>query len=237
MEAPSRREAEVLELVGRHLSNREIAGRLYLSVRTVESHVAALIRKLGVADRRALVAHVARGPAQPPGGGGEGLAEATQTFLFTDTVGSTRLWQADRARASQLVRSDGQVIARAVDLADQVVGDRQPGPAVAAGVRDRAALAQVLPDRVRVGGPRRVGVVEIGGPVPDWGMTIGHRLLHSYAAGAGSSRRPSPASGHGPPASAARVVRHPRASAFAAACTAPELAASVLSTESPPIPH
>src|SRR5215469_9672449 len=97
MEAPSRREAEVLELVGRHLSNREIAERLYISVRTVESHVASLIRKLGVADRRALVARASRGPAQAPGGGGEALAGTTQTFLFPDIVGSTRLWQADRA--------------------------------------------------------------------------------------------------------------------------------------------
>jgi len=63
--------------------------------------VASLIRKLGVTDRRALAARASRGLAQAPGGGGEGLAEATQTFLFTDIVGSTRLWQADRARTSR----------------------------------------------------------------------------------------------------------------------------------------
>ena len=48
------REAEVLVAVAERLRNREIAGRLYVSVRTVESHVAALLRKLGVADRAAL---------------------------------------------------------------------------------------------------------------------------------------------------------------------------------------
>jgi predicted ATPase/DNA-binding CsgD family transcriptional regulator len=49
------REAEVLSVVADRLRNREIADRLHLSVRTVESHIAALLRKLGVADRAALV--------------------------------------------------------------------------------------------------------------------------------------------------------------------------------------
>lgn len=53
----SRREAEVLGLVGRHMSNRQIAERLCISVRTVESHVAALIRKLPISDRRTLVGY------------------------------------------------------------------------------------------------------------------------------------------------------------------------------------
>jgi predicted ATPase/DNA-binding CsgD family transcriptional regulator len=50
----SAREAEILALVGDHRSNAEIGAQLYISVRTVETHVSSLLRKLGVADRRAL---------------------------------------------------------------------------------------------------------------------------------------------------------------------------------------
>jgi predicted ATPase/DNA-binding CsgD family transcriptional regulator len=53
-DAISDREAEVLEAVGNHLSNAQIASRLHISVRTVESHVSSLLRKLAVPDRRTL---------------------------------------------------------------------------------------------------------------------------------------------------------------------------------------
>ena len=49
------REAQVLAAIGRRLPNREIAAQLMISVRTVESHVSALLRKLGVPDRPALI--------------------------------------------------------------------------------------------------------------------------------------------------------------------------------------
>jgi predicted ATPase/DNA-binding CsgD family transcriptional regulator len=52
----SPREREVLLAVAEHLTNAEIADRLYVSVRTVESHVSALLRKLGARDRRELAA-------------------------------------------------------------------------------------------------------------------------------------------------------------------------------------
>jgi len=52
----SAREAEVLAGVGEHLTNAEIAARLHISVRTVESHVSSLLRKLQVDDCRALAA-------------------------------------------------------------------------------------------------------------------------------------------------------------------------------------
>ncbi|MGI8335888.1 ATP-binding protein [Actinomadura scrupuli] len=52
----SRREAEVLAALAGRLTNIEIADSLHISVRTVESHVSSLLRKLGAADRRALAA-------------------------------------------------------------------------------------------------------------------------------------------------------------------------------------
>ncbi|MGX1274232.1 ATP-binding protein [Streptomyces phaeoluteigriseus] len=57
--AISAREGEVLALLGEHLSNAEISARLFISVRTVESHVSALLRKLEVPDRRALARRAA----------------------------------------------------------------------------------------------------------------------------------------------------------------------------------
>jgi DNA-binding NarL/FixJ family response regulator len=48
------REYEILQLLTDRLSNREIAGRLHLSPRTVERHVANLITKTGERNRIAL---------------------------------------------------------------------------------------------------------------------------------------------------------------------------------------
>jgi DNA-binding NarL/FixJ family response regulator len=47
----SRREAEVLGLLAQGLSNKEIAGILWLSERTVERHITSLYRKIGVGRR------------------------------------------------------------------------------------------------------------------------------------------------------------------------------------------
>src|SRR5438045_3215019 len=52
----SAREAEILAALGERLTNAEIAARFHIGVRTVESHVSALLRKLGAADRRELAA-------------------------------------------------------------------------------------------------------------------------------------------------------------------------------------
>ena len=56
----TRRELDVFWLVGDRLHNREIAERLYVSERTVESHVSSLLRKLGGTSRLSLVREAAQ---------------------------------------------------------------------------------------------------------------------------------------------------------------------------------
>jgi DNA-binding NarL/FixJ family response regulator len=56
----SAREQEVLRLIARGYTYREIAGRLYLSVKTVETHVSAVLRKLQLSSRHELTAWAAR---------------------------------------------------------------------------------------------------------------------------------------------------------------------------------
>ena len=51
------RECQVLELVARHYTNREVAEELVLSIRTVERHVANIYAKLGVSSRRLATAY------------------------------------------------------------------------------------------------------------------------------------------------------------------------------------
>lgn len=56
------REQLVLDLLGQHLSNRDIAERLHRSPRTIEHHVAALLAKLGAGSRADAVAMAAERP-------------------------------------------------------------------------------------------------------------------------------------------------------------------------------
>ena len=78
----SAREAEVLAALGEHRTNAAIARQLHISVRTVESHVSSLLRKLGAADRHELAARAetARPPLEQPWGIA-GLPERWTSFI------------------------------------------------------------------------------------------------------------------------------------------------------------
>jgi DNA-binding CsgD family transcriptional regulator len=66
------REAEVVDLAAAGLSDRDIAARLVLSVRTVESHLARAYRKLGVGSRRELNSRAPSAGPYARGGAGPG---------------------------------------------------------------------------------------------------------------------------------------------------------------------
>lgn len=63
-EGLTKREAEVLELLGTGLSNVEISERLYISRKTVEHHVSSVLAKLGLRSRAEAAAYVTRRSGQ-----------------------------------------------------------------------------------------------------------------------------------------------------------------------------
>ena len=64
--ALSSQEKRVLELVGEGLTNRQIAGRMFLSEPTVKNYVSSLLGKLGMQRRSQVAALAARLSGQPP---------------------------------------------------------------------------------------------------------------------------------------------------------------------------
>jgi predicted ATPase/DNA-binding CsgD family transcriptional regulator len=107
----SQREAEVLEAIGRHLSNAQIASRLHISVRTVESHVSSLLRKFGVTDRRELAelapAVTQRPAARPDDGKVPGLPSARTSFIPRERVEASVLGALTDSRVITLVGPGG----------------------------------------------------------------------------------------------------------------------------------
>jgi len=53
----TRREVEVLRLLGEGLTNAEIAGRLFISTKTAGNHVSNILMKLGLRNRSQAAAH------------------------------------------------------------------------------------------------------------------------------------------------------------------------------------
>jgi predicted ATPase len=120
----------VLALLGEHLSHAEIAARLFISVRTVESHVASLRRKLGVTGHRELV-RVAAGyreaAAERVAAAPLRLPSPLSSFIGRD---SERAALAAALDESRLVSAAGPGGVGKTRLAQAVVGDvagRFPG--------------------------------------------------------------------------------------------------------------
>lgn len=101
----SEREAEVLAALGARLSNAQIANRLHISVRTVESHVSSLLRKYGMADRWAL-AELARAGAREPDRIA-GLPASGTTFVGRDAERAAVLAALEEARLVTLLGPGG----------------------------------------------------------------------------------------------------------------------------------
>ncbi|HET9667392.1 MAG TPA: LuxR C-terminal-related transcriptional regulator, partial [Desertimonas sp.] len=75
------REAEVLALIARHLTNAQIADALFISTRTVESHISAMLRKLQLPDRRSLARQAEATPGLLVKSGRRGLPLLVTPFI------------------------------------------------------------------------------------------------------------------------------------------------------------
>ena len=132
----------MLALLGEHLSNAEIAARLFLSVRTVESHVSSLLRKLAVPDRRALSRRAA-----------ESAPVAMQASVLpaplTAFVGRVR----ERGELTEALKTNRQVTA----VGPGGVGKTRLALAVAAELADDFADGVWFVDLAPVTDPVRVG--------------------------------------------------------------------------------
>jgi predicted ATPase/DNA-binding CsgD family transcriptional regulator len=178
----SEREAEVLALVGEHLTNAEIAARLFISVRTVESHVSSLLRKLDAPDRRALAAVAAATLATRPGNGEpEPLAEPAAAeprslpAPLTSFVGRS----AERTALAEALAEHRLVTA----VGPGGVGKTRLALAVAADVTDRYAQGAWYVDLVPVTDPAMIGaaVAEVLGFGEQFGRSLTETVLGRLA--------------------------------------------------------
>ena len=177
----SAREGEVLAALGEHLTNAEIADRLYISVRTVESHVSSLLRKLGVGDRRSLArlasggADTAAPPPSEPGGTSWGATASVVTSSVGPSVrpgarsaaasGPDRAATSSRLLPSPLTPFVGRVAERTA-LADAIDANRlvtAVGPGGVGKTRLALAVAGDLADRF-AGGVWYVDLVPVTDP-------------------------------------------------------------------------
>ena len=148
----SEREAEVLGLVGEHLTNAEVAARLFISVRTVESHVSSLLRKLGAQDRRELAQLALEFRPTPDAAGARAPAATARPAIpapLTSFVGRER----ERRELADALATHRLVTA----LGPGGVGKTRIALALAADVADRYAAGAWYVDLVPVTDPAMVG--------------------------------------------------------------------------------
>jgi len=151
----SPREAEVLKLIGAHCTNAEIAARLSISVRTVESHVSSLLRKLEVPDRRALARHAPE-PAGDVAPAGDAVRRPAPSLPapLTSFVGRA----SERAELAELIRTHRQVTA----VGPGGVGKTRLALAVAADVAGEFAGGVWFADLVPVTDPGMIAAAVAG---------------------------------------------------------------------------
>ena len=147
----TRREQEILWLVADHLRNREIAERLFLSERTVESHVSSLLSKLGLPDRHALVQAASQLRSRP--GARSALPEPLSSFIGRGTeIGELR----ELVAAHRLVTLTGPTGSGKTRLALEIArsGNALPTPAVVdlAILPRNAAVERAFADALGVAG-------------------------------------------------------------------------------------
>jgi predicted ATPase/DNA-binding CsgD family transcriptional regulator len=168
VEAVTPREAEVLAALGSHLTNAQIANQLHLSVRTVESYVASLLRKLGVSNRRdlaELAPEFGSGPAL--GTGILGVPEPWTSMVGRRDEIAAVLVALDRARLVTLVGPGGVGKTR---LAVEVTGAAAPSFPFGGGF---AELMPVQPDFVVQAVATTLGVTTQPG-IPVEQSVLGH---------------------------------------------------------------
>jgi predicted ATPase/DNA-binding CsgD family transcriptional regulator len=147
----SAREAEVLAALAEHLTNAEIAARLFISVRTVESHVSSMLRKFQVADRRALAAIATTlrpASATAPGQGAPAVVASVLPSPLTSFVGRV----AERAALTDALGAHRLVSA----VGPGGVGKTRLALSVAGGVADRYADGAWYVDLVPVTDPSMI---------------------------------------------------------------------------------